>query len=67
LAGSARCADRATLSGAIEYFMVLDNPFRPLDAGGDIAARCPYHWGIVKMRPSLAQIIFGAWQHLKVW
>jgi hypothetical protein len=50
VAGSARCADRAALSGAIEYLMVSDNSFRPLDAGGDIAARCPYLWGSVKMR-----------------
>jgi hypothetical protein len=44
LAGSARWADCAALSGAIEYLMVSDHSFRPLDAGGDIAARCPYLW-----------------------
>ena len=43
VAGSARCAERAALSGAIDYLMVSDNSVRPLDAGGDIAARCRYH------------------------
>ena len=43
LVGSARCADRAAFSGARwRGWQAARHPFRPLDAGGDIAARCPY-------------------------
>ncbi len=44
LVGTARCAVRAAFSGAtwgvIERALV--HSFRPLHAGGDITARCPY-------------------------
>jgi hypothetical protein len=32
-------------------WVVSVKPFRPLDAGVDIAARCPYQGGSVEMRP----------------
>jgi len=42
--GTARCAVRAAYSGATSARNsdVLTQSFRPLSAGGDIAARCPY-------------------------
>jgi hypothetical protein len=43
--GMARCAVRAAFSGATGARagrVALASSFRPLDAGGDIAARCPY-------------------------
>ena len=42
--GTARCAVRAAFSGASTRSRRLSarNPFRPLDAGGDAAARRPY-------------------------
>jgi hypothetical protein len=42
-AGTARCAVRAAFSGATRAFRSISwlQKFRPLDAAGDIAARCP--------------------------
>ena len=44
MAGTARRAVRAAFSGAnlSLRFDPLPASFRPLNAGGDIAARCPY-------------------------
>src|SRR5579864_6103138 len=45
LVGTARCAVRAALNGARVGVVARTArvSFRPLNAGGDIAARCPHH------------------------
>jgi hypothetical protein len=44
MVGTARCAVRAAFSGATFRANNADNTkFRPLNAGGDTIARCPYH------------------------
>ena len=57
LVGTARCAVRAAQSGATRGVIGTSSAIRSAraDAGGDIAARCPYHGASVSNRRSIGR------------